>query len=387
MKNFRVLTSGESHGKCLDAIIEGIPSGIKIDIEFINNELKRRQSGYGRGGRMKIESDKCEIKSGVRLGLTTGAPICLEIKNKDYENWKVPMSIEEVNLKNREILKLVADKSFTKVRPGHADFAGAMKYKLEDLRDVLERSSARQTAIEVAVGAVAKQILKEFFILGFSHVIQIGKVKAEVLPQSYTLIKEAAERSELRCADEVATEMMKEEIDSAREAGDTVGGKFEVIFGNIPVGLGSFVQWDRKLDGKIAQAVMSIPAVKSVEIGAGNMSAELLGSKMHDEIFIADKKVYRKTNNAGGIEGGMSNGEAIIVKATMKPIPTMRLPLRTIDIYKKEPATAHFERSDTCAVPACAVVAEARIAWVLVDELLEKFGGDSLKEIKSNYEK
>lgn len=387
MKNFRVLTSGESHGKCLDAIIEGIPSGIKIDVEFINNELKRRQSGYGRGGRMKIESDKCEIKSGVRLGLTTGAPICLEIKNKDYENWKVPMSIEEVNLKNREILKLVADKSFTKVRPGHADFAGAMKYKLEDLRDVLERSSARQTAIEVAVGAVAKQILKEFFILGFSHVIQIGKVKAEVLPQSYTLIKEAAERSELRCADEVATEMMKEEIDSAREAGDTVGGKFEVIFGNIPVGLGSFVQWDRKLDGKIAQAVMSIPAVKSVEIGAGNMSAELLGSKMHDEIFIADKKVYRKTNNAGGIEGGMSNGEAIIVKATMKPIPTMRLPLRTIDIYKKEAATAHFERSDTCAVPACAVVAEARIAWVLVDELLEKFGGDSLKEIKSNYEK
>ena len=384
MKNFRVLTSGESHGKCLDAIIEGIPSGIKIDIEFINSELKRRQSGYGRGGRMKIESDKCEIKSGVRLGLTTGAPICLEIKNKDYENWKVPMSIEEVNLKNREILKLVADKSFTKVRPGHADFAGAMKYKLEDLRDVLERSSARQTAIEVAV---AKQILKEFFILGFSHVIQIGKVKAEVLPQSYTLIKEAAERSELRCADEVATEMMKEEIDSAREAGDTVGGKFEVIFGNIPVGLGSFVQWDRKLDGKIAQAVMSIPAVKSVEIGAGNMSAELLGSKMHDEIFIADKKVYRKTNNAGGIEGGMSNGEAIIVKATMKPIPTMRLPLRTIDIYKKEAATAHFERSDTCAVPACAVVAEARIAWVLVDELLEKFGGDSLKEIKSNYEK
>jgi chorismate synthase len=387
MKNFRVLTSGESHGKCLDAIIEGIPSGIKIDVEFINSELKRRQSGYGRGGRMKIESDKCEIKSGVRLGLTTGAPICLEIKNKDYENWKVPMSIEEVNLKNREILKLVADKSFTKVRPGHADFAGAMKYKLEDLRDVLERSSARQTAIEVAVGAVAKQILKEFFILGFSHVIQIGKVKAEVLPQSYTLIKEAAERSELRCADEVATEMMKEEIDSAREAGDTVGGKFEVIFGNIPVGLGSFVQWDRKLDGKIAQAVMSIPAVKSVEIGAGNMSAELLGSKMHDEIFIADKKVYRKTNNAGGIEGGMSNGEAIIVKATMKPIPTMRLPLRTIDIYKKEAATAHFERSDTCAVPACAVVAEARIAWVLVDELLEKFGGDSLKEIKSNYEK
>ena len=269
MNKFRFLTSGESHGKCLDAIIEGVPAGFRISEDFINSELKRRQVGYGRGKRMQIESDKCEIKSGVRLGLTTGAPICLEISNKDFENWKIPMSTSEVDLKNREILKLVAEKSFTKVRPGHADFAGAIKYQLEDLRDVLERSSARKTAIEVAVGAVAKQILKEFSIIGFSHVTQIGKVKAEVLPQSYTLLKESAEHSELRCADDVATDMMKEAIDIAKSNGDTLGGKFEVIFGNLPIGLGSYVHWDRKLDGRIAQAVMSIPAVKSVEIGAG----------------------------------------------------------------------------------------------------------------------
>ncbi len=387
MSNFRVLTSGESHGKCLNAIIEGIPSGFKIDEDYINKELKRRQAGYGRGKRMQIEADTCEIKSGVRLGLTTGAPICLEVKNKDFENWKIPMSTSVVDLKNREILKLVADKSFTKVRPGHADFAGAIKYNLEDLRDVLERSSARSTAIEVAVGAVAKQMLKEFAIIGFSHVTQIGNVKAEVLPQNYTLLKESAEHSELRCADDVATDMMKEAIDDAKNKGDTLGGKFEVIFGNIPVGLGSHVHWDRKLDGRIAQAVMSIPAVKSVEIGAGTKAAELLGSKMHDEVFIADGKIYRKTNNAGGIEGGMSNGEPIIVKAVMKPIPTMRTPLKTVDLYKQEATEAHFERSDTCAVPACAVLAEARIAWILIDEFLKKFGGDSLKEIKKAYEK
>ncbi len=387
MEKFRFLTSGESHGKCLNAIIEGVPAGFHVDEDFINAELKRRQVGYGRGKRMKIESDKCEIKSGVRLGLTTGAPICIEIKNKDFDNWRIPMSVKEVDLKNREILKLVAEKSFTKVRPGHADFAGAIKYQLEDLRDVLERSSARQTAVEVAVGAVAKQLLKEFSIIGFSHVTQIGKVKAEVLPQSYTLLKESAEHSELRCADDVATDMMKEAIDTAKNDGDTLGGKFEVIFGNLPIGLGSHVHWDRKIDGRIAQAIMSIPAVKSVEIGIGAEAAELLGSKMHDELFISDNKIYRKTNNAGGIEGGMTNGEPIVVKAVMKPIPTMRTPLKTVDLYKKEATEAHFERSDTCAVPACAVVAEARIAWILIDEFLNKFGGDSLKEIKKNYEK
>ena len=386
-QKFRYLTAGESHGLKLTAIIEGIPAGLKIDRDFINNELRRRQMGYGRGARMKIETDRVEITSGVRLGRTTGGPVCIEVRNKDWENWKIPMSVDEVDFSNRELLKLVAEKSFTTVRPGHADFAGAIKYQLEDLRDVLERSSARQTAIEVAVGAVAKQILKEFYIIGFSHVTQIGKVKAEVLPQSYTLLKESAEHSELRCADDVATDMMKEAIDEAKNNGDTLGGKFEVIFGNLPIGLGSHVHWDRKIDGRIAQAIMSIPAVKSVEIGAGEEAAELMGSQMHDEVFIADNKIYRKTNNAGGIEGGMTNGEPIIVKAVMKPIPTMRTPLKTVDLYKKEQTEAHFERSDTCAVPACAVVAEARIAWILVDELLEKFGGDSLNEIKKNYEK
>ena len=387
MTKFRFLTSGESHGKCLNAIIEGVPAGFKISEDFINNELKRRQVGYGRGKRMQIESDTCEIKSGVRFGRTTGAPICLEIVNKDFDNWRIPMSVKEVDLKNRDILKLVAEKSFTKVRPGHADFAGAIKYQLEDLRDVLERSSARQTAIEVAVGAIAKSILKEFFIIGFSHVTQIGNIKADVLPQSYTLLKESAEHSELRCADDIATDMMKEAIDKAKNDGDTLGGKFEVIFGNLPVGLGSHVHWDRKIDGKIAQAIMSIPAVKSVESGMGAEAAELRGSKTHDEVFIADNKIYRKTNNAGGIEGGMTNGEPIVVKAVMKAIPTLRTPLKTVDLYKKEQTEAHFERSDTCAVPACAVVAEARIAWIIAEEFLEKFGGDSLNEIKKNYEK
>ena len=298
------------------------------------------------------------------------------------------MSVDEIDFTNRELLRLVAEKSFTTVRPGHADYAGSIKYKLEDLRDVLERSSARKTAIEVAVGAIAKLLLKEFYITGFSHVTQIGDVKAEILPPNYTLIKEAAEHSELRCADDVATDLMKEKIDKAKMEGNTLGGKFEVIYGNLPIGLGSYVQADRKLDGKLAQAVMSIPAVKAVEIGCGVEAAEKTGAEMHDEIYITkEKRVYRKTNNAGGLEGGMTNGEPIVVKGTMKPIPTLRTPLNTIDIRKNEEATAHFERSDACAVPACAVVAEARVACVLADELLQKYGGDSIEEMKAHYEK
>lgn len=385
-KVFRFLTSGESHGKCLNAIIEGIPAGIKIDSDLIDLDLKRRQGGYGRGLRMQMEHDTVEIKSGVRFGKTTGSPICLEIKNKDFENWRIPMCSEELNFNDVDILKKVAEKSFTKVRPGHADYAGSKKYNLEDLRDVLERSSARKTAIEVAVGSVAKQILKNFGIVGFSHVIQIGNVKLETRPDNYTLIKEKAEKSELRCCDGITTEKMKDAIDEAKQRGDTIGGKFEVIFGNLPVGLGSFVHWDRAIDGLLAQAVMSIPAVKSVEIGAGVDAAILPGSQMHDEIFVENKRIYRKTNNAGGIEGGMTNGESIIIKGVMKPIPTMRTPLSTVDLIDCSQSQAHFERSDTCAVPACAVVAEARVALVLVDELLYKFGGDSLKELKSHYD-
>lgn len=352
LSNFRFLTAGESHGKCLTGIIDGVPAGFKIDLVFINNELKRRQSGYGRGDRMKIESDKVEITSGIRFGKTTGAPICLEIKNKDFENWTKIMSIEEISTQSEE-------KTFTKPRPGHADFAGAIKYDLNDLRDVLERSSARKTAIDVAIGAIAKQILKEFDIVCFSNIIQI--------------------------ANEHDENKIKEKIDSAKEQGDTLGGKFEVVFKNLPAGLGTHVQWDRKLDGLITQAIMSIPAVKAVEIGMGVKSADILGSEMHDEIFIENGKYYRKTNNAGGLEGGITNGEDLVVKATMKPIPTLKKSLSTIDFKDNSEASAHFERSDVCAVFACSVVAEAMVACVVVDAFLDKFGKDNLSEIQNCY--
>jgi len=382
MERFRFLTSGESHGKCLTAIIEGIPAGFRIKPSVINEDLARRQVGYGRGDRMKIEKDTVEIKSGVRFGKTTGAPICLEIQNKDFVNWQDVMNVEHEDYPTQDILKKIEEKSFTTVRPGHADLAGSVKYNFTDLRDVLERSSARKTAIEVAVGSIAKQILKEFGIMGFSHVIQIGNVKLDFYPKTYTLIKEKAEKSDVRCADELTADRMHNIIDEAAEAGDTLGGKFEVIFGNLPVGLGSYVHWDRALDGRLAQAIMSIPAVKAVEIGAGVDAAHMRGSQMHDEIFVKNKTVYRETNNAGGLEGGMTNGEAIVIRGTMKPIPTMRKSLATVDIENMTPATAHFERSDTCAVPACAVVAEARVAIILADALLEKLGGDNFAEIK-----
>ena len=386
MNRFRFLTSGESHGKCLNAIIEGVPAGFRIKASVINEDLARRQVGYGIGWRMQIEKDTVEIKSGVRFGKSTGAPICLEIKNKDFSNWEDVMNVEQQDYPTQETLKKIEEKSFTTVRPGHADFAGAKKYNFTDLRDVLERSSARKTAIEVAVGSVAKQILKEFGIMGFSHVIQIGNVKLDFYPKTYTLIKEKAEKSDVRCADELTADRMRNAIDEAAQAGDTLGGKFEVIFGNLPVGLGSYVHWDRMIDGKIAQAIMSIPAVKAVEVGAGVEASYLKGSQMHDEIFVKGKTTYRQTNNAGGVEGGMTNGEPLVIRGTMKAIPTMRKSLATVDIKDMQPANAHFERSDTCAVPACAVVAEARIAIVLVDELLTKIGGDNLAEMKEHYE-
>ena len=386
MKRFRFLTSGESHGKCLNAIIEGVPAGIRIKEDIINADLARRQVGYGRGARMKIEHDTVEIKSGVRFGKSTGAPICLEIKNKDFANWEDAMSTKGYDYPTEDFLKKVDEKSFTKVRPGHADYAGSIKYNLSDLRDVLERSSARKTAIEVAVGSVAKQILKEFGIISFSHVVQIGNVKLDFYPKTYTLIKEKAESSDVMCADDLTADRMRNAIDLASQEGDTLGGKFEVIFGNLPIGLGSYVHWDQMLDGRIAQAIMSIPAVKAVEVGAGVDSAHLKGSQMHDEIFVdRNKNISRQTNNAGGIEGGMTNGETLIVKGTMKPIPTMRKSLATVDLKDMTPANAHFERSDTCAVPACSVVAEARVAIIIVDELLAKIGGDSLVEMKAHY--
>lgn len=382
---FRFLTSGESHGKCLNAIIDGMPAGISIDKDFLDNELARRQVGYGRGGRMQIEKDKAQINAGVRFGLSTGAPICLEILNKDWENWTVPMSVEPVDLGDVDNKLLVDSKEITKVRPGHADFAGAMKYNHSDVRNILERSSARETAARVAVGGVAKSILKEFGICGFSHVTQIGKIKAVELPTDYDLLEEKSRKSDLHCADDSASLLMKKEIDEAKENGDTLGGMVEIIFKNLPPGLGSFVQWDRKLDGKIAQAVMSIQAVKSIEIGMGTGVAGEKGSDTHDEIFYENGAYIRKTNNAGGIEGGMTNGETLVVKAAMKAIPTMKKALRSVDLKNHEAYEAHFERSDTCAVAACGVVAEAMVSIVLVEVFLEKFGSDNLEEIKANY--
>ena len=332
----------------MTAIIEGLPANLEIDIDFINSELKRRQQGYGRGGRMKIEADTAEITSGVRFGKTTGAPLTLVIYNKDYENWQKIMSVNPSDE--------TYEKSFTKYRPGHADYAGSIKYDQKDLRNILERSSARKTAIETAVGAVAKLFLKTFGVECTSKILQIGRAKT--------------------------IEEMHAEIDNAKQAGDTLGGKFEVVYKNLPVGLGSYVHWDRMLDGRIAQAVMSIPAVKSVSIGE-NHAYKMFGSEFHDEMFVENGRIVRKTNNAGGIEGGMTNGEDLVVKAVMKPIPTLRKPLKTVDAKNFEQTEAHFERSDTCAVEACAVVAEARIACVLANEFLLKFGGDSMEDYKN----
>ncbi len=381
---FRFLTSGESHGKCLTAIIEGVPSGIKINKTFIDNELSRRQCGYGRGSRMKIEADNAEILSGVRHGISIGSPICLRIENKDWQNWQVAMNSDEIELNdaNKEIIN---SKRITKVRPGHADLSGALKYDTEDIRNILERSSARETAARVAAGAVAKSVLKEFNIEILSYVTQIGSVSAEFIQNPF-ILKEIIENSELRTADTKACELMKFEIDKAKEAGDTLGGTFRVVVKGVPVGLGSHVHWDRKIDGKLAQAIMSIQAVKSVEIGLGKDSASTLGSQTHDEIFYKDGAYFRKTNNAGGIEAGITNGEDIIITADMKAIPTMKKPLKSVCIDTKEQVEAHFERSDTCAVPSCAVVAEAMTAIVIADAFMEKFSHDNIREMKNNYQ-
>ncbi|MDD3594149.1 MAG: chorismate synthase [Candidatus Gastranaerophilales bacterium] len=381
---FRFLCSGESHGKSLNAIIEGLPANCPVNEDEINEALTKRQSGYGRGERMQIESDTVEIKSGIRFGLTTGAPVCLEIKNKDYENWAAAMDVRTPDLSDSKLAEIIASKKITKVRPGHADLAGALKYNQTDIRNILERSSARETAVKTAVGAIAKQILKNFNIEIFSNVVSIGGVETVDKNLSYGEKKGLCSSNDLRCADKAVYEKMKARIDEAKSKGVTLGGKVEVVIMNLPVGLGSFVHHDRKLDGLLAQAVMSIQAVKSVEIGLGVKSAEIDGAKMHDEIYY-DGKVERSSNNAGGIEGGMSNGEPVVLTFAMKPIPTMQTPLNSIDLDDKSAHQAHFERSDTCAVPACGIVAEAMCACVLLNAFLEKFGGDSLEELTANY--
>lgn len=377
----RYLTAGESHGKNLVVIIEGIPANLEINIDEINDQLRERQVGFGRGERMKIETDHVEILSGVRHNWTLGSPISLLIPNKDWENWQQKMAPITHSSAGIEF-----EETITSPRPGHADLAGAIKYGHKDIRNVLERASARETAARVAVAAIAKMLLRQFDISLVSYVVQIGNVKANVENKSFDEIKERILISLLRCVDkEAETEMIKL-IEEAKKVGDTVGGIFEVIAVGVPVGLGSYSQWDSRLDGRLAGAVMSIPAIKGVEIGAGFNVAHLHGSEVHDEIFYSKHKgFFRKTNRAGGLEGGVTNGQPIVLRAAMKPIPTLRKPLASVIFQTKEPTMASYERSDVCAVPAASVVGEAMVAIELCKAMQEKFGGDNLQEMKNNY--
>jgi chorismate synthase len=376
----RFLTAGESHGQTLTAIVEGIPSGLDISAKQINTELKRRQAGYGRGGRMQIESDTAEISSGVRFGKTLGSPITLIIRNRDWVNWQEKMAVEP--LPEGESFSVI-----TQPRPGHADLAGAIKFRHTDIRNVLERSSARETAARVAVGSVARILLKEFDIKIASCVIAIGEVKdnTDVTSWPITDIYQASESSLVRCVSPKTTQQMLKEIDKAKDKGDTLGGIFEILIDGLPIGLGNYTQWDTRLDGRLAQAVMSIPAIKGVEFGAGFQGAYLPGSQVHDAIYYEDDKFCRKTNNAGGLEGGMTNGERLVVRAAMKPIATLMKPLPSVDMVTKEKTAATVERSDVCAVPAAAVIGEAMVAIELCRAMQEKFGGDSLIEMKLNH--
>jgi chorismate synthase len=359
-------------------IVEGMPAGLLIRVTDIDRDLARRQGGYGRGNRMKIEKDTVKIYTGVRWGRTLGSPIGLVVRNKDWENWRDKMSPDPMFLNSAEAV--------TRPRPGHADLPGVLKYAMSDIRNILERSSARETAMRVAAGAVAKRLLEEFGIEVISHVLSIGNVYAKVPKVSLAEIKKKAEASELRCVDPEAEKRMMRRIDEARSAGDSLGGVIEVAIAGVPVGLGSHVHWDRKMDGKLASAVMSVQAVKGVEIGAGFGAANKPGSQVHDEIYWSRKDgFYRKTNMAGGIEGGISNGQAITLRAAMKPIPTLYKPLRSVDLVSKKPYKASVERSDTCAVPAAGVVAEAAVAFEIASAMVEKFGGDNIDEMKRNF--
>jgi chorismate synthase len=377
---FEFTTAGESHGKALVAIIEGMPAGVAIDREKIDLELWRRQQGYGRGGRMKIEQDRIEILSGVRHGRTLGSPIAVSITNRDFVHWQKVMADEKIDEepKNPRIVK--------RPRPGHADLAGGQKFQTRDLRDILERASARETAARVACGAFARQLLENFGIEILSHVVKLGSIPAAPLQKNWAEIEAIPLDSALRCADEDMQNQMVALIDQARERGDTLGGVFEVVARNIPVGLGSHTSWREKLDGRIARAVMSIQAVKAVEIGEGVANAELFGSEVHDEITYVDKRYKRTGNRAGGLEGGITNGEELRVRGYKKPISTLRKPLRSVDIDTKEEDLAAFERSDITAVTAAGVIGEAMLAIVLANSMREKFGGDSLAEMKRNFE-
>jgi chorismate synthase len=383
----RFLTAGESHGQGLIAVLEGMPAGLTIDLDAITIQLRRRQGGYGRGRRMAIESDRAEIFSGVRKSKTTGAPIALLIPNKDWQNWQKTMHVEA---EMPESATGANRAPVTRPRPGHADLAGALKYGHDDIRDVLERASARETAARVALGALARQLLGRFGIDVFSHVTRIGSVGIdESLSIAVDRIRAIPDDSPLHCADVAVEQQMIAAIDAAKEAGDTLGGSFEVVVTGLPVGLGSYVQWDRKLDGRLAQAIMSIPAIKAVGIGKGPDVARLPGSRIHDEIIPAGERpsghhavgVSRLTNNAGGLEGGVTNGEQLRVTGYMKPIATLMQPLRSVDLATMTESPAAIERSDVCAVTAAAVVGEAMVALTVADAFLEKFGNDSITDI------
>ena len=382
MSKLRFTTAGESHGQALVAILEGLPAGLRIDVASMDQELARRQWGYGRGGRMKIERDHAEILSGVRHGLTLGSPIALMIQNKDWANWTDVMSAEPRDLpegKSRRVKR---------PRPGHADLAGGQKYDARDLRNVLERASARETAARVACGALAKQLLAAFDVEVKSHVIQLGGVPETPLAVDWDAISGIAEDAPLRCADIEAQQRMVELIDETKRAGDTLGGIFEVVARGLVPGLGSHTSWNSKLDGQLARAVMSIPAVKAVAIGAGVEAAGLPGSEVHDEIFYNNQaqEFVRHTNRAGGLEGGVTNGAELRVRGFLKPISTLRRSLRSVDIDTKEEEAAAFERSDVTAVPAAGVIGEAMIALVVAGAMIEKFGGDSLGEMRRNFD-
>lgn len=362
----KFITAGESHGEALTGIIEGIPSNLYIDSNFINNELKRRQQGYGRSERMSIEKDEAIILSGVSNSLTTGSPISLMLKNKSH---------------------FVNPPKITRPRPGHGDLAGALKYDQDDIRNILERASARETAMRVAIGSICKLLLKELDIYIYSHVIEIGGIKSGKTIYDGLDIKtlEEADNSPLRVVDKEAEQLMIDKINRTKIEGDSLGGLIEVIAIHVPVGLGSFISWDRRLDSKIAAGIMSIPAIKGVEIGKGFEGAKMEGSNVHDEIAYSEEGFFRKTNNSGGIEGGMSNGENIVIRCAMKPIPTLYKPLESVDMETKEVKLAQIERSDVCAVPSCSIVAESMLAFVLANEISIKFGGDSINELKRNY--
>ena len=379
----RYLTAGESHGPRLTAIIEGVPAGLPLTADHINVELKRRQGGYGRGARMKIESDQVEITSGVRHGLTMGGPITLNVTNLDHQKWLEIMSVSDVEEKKKGLRKI------TKPRPGHADLVGGIKYRFDDLRNSLERSSARETTMRVAVGAVAKRLLEEIGVQVASHIVNFGGIEVDI-PENVTVsqIKEAVAQSEVSIVNREREEEIKAYIDSVKKEGETIGGIVETIVGGVPVGLGSFVQWDKKLDAKIAQGVVSINAFKGVEFGLGFEAGRLKGSQVMDEILWSEQDGYtRRTNHLGGFEGGMTNGEPIIVRGVMKPIPTLYKPLMSVDIETHEPYKATVERSDPTALPAAGVVMEAVVATVLATEVLDKFSSDNLEELKEAVER